>query len=125
MLLSSPVTLSSSTSGGFSINESGTGEMDLVDARGRAILQSSRYQFLHAEDNSSGGYDVLVNIPRRGVDSYQVRHFDGSGEESGRATTIGTSDSALVAWEDNFEADLNGDNSIGRFQSDSLDVDLI
>ncbi len=119
------VILSSSTSGGYSINHDGEGDLDLVDRRGRVIQQSSRYDFEHVEETTSGGYDALVNSPRRGVDHYKVRHFDSNGEEVGRSTFIGNSESALIAWEDIFEADLNDDSAIGRFQSGSLDVELI
>ena len=117
--------LSSSTSGGYSINHDGEGDLDLVDRRGRVIQQSSRYDFEHVEETTSGGYDALVNSPRRGVDHYKVRHFDSNGEEVGRSRFIGNSESALIAWEDIFEVDLNDDSAIGRFQSGSLDVELI
>ncbi|MGA0234862.1 MAG: hypothetical protein ACO3NE_04655 [Alphaproteobacteria bacterium] len=119
------VVLSQSTSGGFSINHGGAGEMDLLDHRGRIIPQSTRYQFEHAEENASGGYDVLVNQPRRGVDNYHVRHFDSSGEQAGRATGIGRSEDALVSWENDFEVDLNNDLSIGRIYSGLTDLDVI
>ncbi len=108
------VVLSSSTSGGYSINHSSGGEIDLVDSRGRLIAQSSKYDLLHAEENAGGGYDVLVNTPKRGADNYSVRHFDSAGEEVGKATSIGTSEARLVDWEDDFEVDLNGDLTIGH-----------
>ena len=111
------VTLSSLTSGGYSLNDSGAGEIDLKDGRGRSIVQQGNFSFLHAEENSGGGYDVLVNSPRRGVDSYSVRHFDSTGQEDRKATTIGMSESRLVDWEDNFEVDLNGDSAIGHAYS--------
>ena len=119
------VTLSSSTTGGYSISHDGGGEIDLTDTRGRLIKQSSRFDFEHAEENTDGGYDVLSNAPRRGVDDYQVRHFDSSGQEVGRATKVGKSDDALAPWEDTFEFDLNGDGSMGRFQLDGVDPDLV
>ena len=119
------VTLSSSTAGGYSISDNGGGEIDLIDTRGRLVQQSSRFDFEHAEENTDGGYDVLSNAPRRGVDDYQVRHFDSSGQEVGRATKVGKSDDALALWEDTFEFDLNGDGSMGRFQLDGVDPDLV
>lgn len=119
------VVLSSSSTGGFSVSESGGSEIDLTDKRGRLIQQSTRYEFLHAAEDRSGGYDVLVNQPRRGVDSYHVRHFDSTGKEDARSTSIGTSESALLSWESNFESDLNSDFSIGRLNSGSTDYDII
>ena len=119
------MTLSSSTAGGYSISDNGGGEIDLIDTRGRLVQQSSRFDFEHAEENTDGGYDVLSNAPRRGVDDYQVRHFDSSGQEVGRATKVGKSDDALALWEDTFEFDLNGDGSMGRFQLDGVDPDLV
>ncbi len=119
------VTLSSSTAGGYSISDNGGGEIDLIDTRGRLINQSSRFDFEHAEENTDGGYDVLSNSPRRGVDDYQVRHFDSSGQEVGRATKVGKSDDALAPWEDTFEFDLNGDGGMGRFQLDGVDPDIV
>ena len=119
------VVLSSSTSGGYSINHSSGGEIDLVDSRGRLIAQSSKYDLLHAEENAGGGYDVLVNTPKRGADNYSVRHFDGMGEEVGKATSIGTSEDRLVEWEDDFEVDLNGNSVIGSSFTSPADLDVI
>ena len=119
------VVLSSSTTGGYSVNDSVNGEIDLTDRRGKLIQQSTRYEFLHAEEDGNGGYDVLMNQPRRGADYYSVRHFDSNGEEDDKPTIIGTSEAALVSWEDDFVADLNGDLSIGRSNSGSTDYDII
>ena len=119
------VLLSSSTSGGYSINHSSGGEIDLVDSRGRLIAQSSKYDLLHAEENVGGGYDVLVNTPKRGADNYSVRHFDGMGEEVSSATSIGTSEDRLVEWEDDFEVDLNGNSVIGSSFTSPADLDVI
>ena len=96
-----------------------------MDSRGRLIAQSSKYDLLHAEENVGGGYDVLVNTPKRGADNYSVRHFDGMGEEVGKATSIGTSEDRLVEWEDDFEVDLNGNSVIGSSFTSPADLDVI
>ena len=123
-----------STSGGFAITTAGfdqddpQGEVPVglsqVDRRGNALtISNANYTFLHAEENPSGGYQVLEQVVgRRGDIGYAVRHFNDAGEQTG-STSLGASVPDLVTWETTFEADLNGDDRIGHSYNGVEDSD--
>ena len=111
------------TSGGYAVSTAGFDQdadpqtevpIDLVDARG-VVVSSSRSTLTHAEADPDGGFWVLDETRGR----YSVRHFDDDGKEDARSVLL-RSPTELPDWEDEFAADLNGDDRLGHNEFDPV-----